>query len=404
MSLCKIGLHRSFLNIWLNMPIPYWHILRFSAAYIELTPLPRNQKRKGTVIMQQREYFLGGNTASGFFSYYDYLMRQEDAAKIYCIKGGPGTGKSSLMKAIAAEAQKKGLDIDLIHCSSDPTSLDGLIIPKLNTAFVDGTSPHIVDPKTPGAVDTIIHLGDCWQEDDIAPLKHDIIRYNRQISSYFASAYRYLAAAAQLYLDTAIWSAPHVKPVVVKALKQLKETYIAPLENYGPQEGFLRKLFLTAITPSGIICHVPSFSGAATCVLEGPGFVTGEILHMLCTEYLALGYNVEAFYSPLNPSEQIEHLYIPALNQLFATHDIINQFSISQNAVTIPLELSLPEDSAVIVNQNKMLMLTLLEQGVQTIQKAKTVHDLLETCYVPHMDFSKVEKIKEHILQSLVLD
>ena len=44
--------------------------------------------------MQQREYFLGGNTAKGFFSYYDYLMRQEDAATIYCIKGGPGTGKS----------------------------------------------------------------------------------------------------------------------------------------------------------------------------------------------------------------------------------------------------------------------------------------------------------------------
>ncbi|MCI9626077.1 MAG: ATPase [Clostridia bacterium] len=92
--------------------------------------------------MQQREYFLGGNTAKGFFSYYDYLIRQEDAATIYCIKGGPGTGKSSLMKSIAAEAQKRGLDTDLIHCSSDPDSLDGLIIPKLKTAFVDGTSPQ----------------------------------------------------------------------------------------------------------------------------------------------------------------------------------------------------------------------------------------------------------------------
>lgn len=92
--------------------------------------------------MKQRDYFLGGNTANGFFSYYDFLIRQEDAAKIYCIKGGPGTGKSSLMKSIAAAAQQKGLDIDRIHCSSDPDSLDGLVIPARRLAFVDGTSPH----------------------------------------------------------------------------------------------------------------------------------------------------------------------------------------------------------------------------------------------------------------------
>ena len=97
--------------------------------------------------MKNREYFLGGNTADGFFSYYDSLMRQEDAHKIYVIKGGPGTGKSSLMKAIAKQAQKKGLATDLIHCSSDPDSLDGLSLPALKTAFVDGTSPHAGVPS-----------------------------------------------------------------------------------------------------------------------------------------------------------------------------------------------------------------------------------------------------------------
>ncbi len=253
-------------------------------------------------------------------------------------------------------------------------------------------------------MDTIIHLGDCWRKEDIAPHKDDIIHYNRQISGYFASAYRYLAAAAQIYLDITICSAPYVKPVVQKTLNQLGETYIKPLAPAGSNEGFLRKLFLTAITPAGILCHVPSFAGATTCVLEGDGFVTGEILQVLCREYLAKGYDVEAFYSPLKPDTQIDHLYIPALSLLFATHDTINQFPLPQGAVSLPLELSLPDDIAAVITQNNALLQQLLDLSVQTIRKAKATHDLLETCYVPHMDFRKVEEIKDSILNTLSLD
>ena len=267
-----------------------------------------------------------------------------------------------------------------------------------------GTFPHVVDPQTPGAVDTIIHLGDCWRKEDIVPHKHDIIHYNRQIGGYFASAYRYLAAAAQIYLDTAVCSAPYAKPVAQKTLHQLVETYIKPLAPTGRSEGFLRKLFLTAITPAGILCHVPSFAGATTCVLEGDGFVTAEILQTLCKEYLAKGYDVEAFYSPLNPDTQIDHLYIPALSLLFATHDTVNQFPLPQGAVSLPMELSLPEDIAATVTQNNALLRQLLDTSVQTIRKAKATHDLLETCYVPHMDFGKVEEIKDSILSALPLD
>ena len=136
----------------------------------------------------ERHFFLGGNTPKGFFSYYDYIISQESARKIYCIKGGPGTGKSTFMKKIADAAVKKGADVEYAHCSSDPDSLDGVIIKPANIALVDGTSPHIVDPKTPGAVDTIIHLGDCWDADAIARHKEGIIKENEKISKQFKRA------------------------------------------------------------------------------------------------------------------------------------------------------------------------------------------------------------------------
>ncbi|MTI67521.1 MAG: ATPase [Firmicutes bacterium] len=89
-----------------------------------------------------RHLIPGGNTSKGFYSYYDYII-EKDANRIFVIKGGPGVGKSSMMKKIGQEMLDKGYDVEYHHCSSDNNSLDGLVIQKLNVAFLDGTAPHV---------------------------------------------------------------------------------------------------------------------------------------------------------------------------------------------------------------------------------------------------------------------
>ncbi|MCX8131897.1 MAG: ATPase [Clostridia bacterium] len=88
--------------------------------------------------------FPGGNTSQGFFSYYNYILSQEEANRIIVIKGGPGVGKSSFMKKIAEEMLCRGYDVEFMHCSSDNNSLDGVVIPAIKVALLDGTAPHVV--------------------------------------------------------------------------------------------------------------------------------------------------------------------------------------------------------------------------------------------------------------------
>ncbi|MFZ5354266.1 MAG: ATPase [Bacillota bacterium] len=88
--------------------------------------------------------FPGGNTSKGFYSFYDHII-PIDAKRIFVIKGGPGVGKSSLMKAVAEEFLAQGYDVEKHYCSSDNNSLDGLVIPKANIALIDGTAPQRVD-------------------------------------------------------------------------------------------------------------------------------------------------------------------------------------------------------------------------------------------------------------------
>ncbi len=54
-------------------------------------------------------FFLGANTPSGFVSRFDQLADAGDGWRLFVIKGGPGTGKSSLIRRAAAELERSGV-------------------------------------------------------------------------------------------------------------------------------------------------------------------------------------------------------------------------------------------------------------------------------------------------------
>ena len=92
------------------------------------------------------QYFLGANSPTGFYSLYPELIQPERARTIYILKGGPGCGKSTLMRRVGARMEEEGLDTEYILCSGDPDSLDALLLPQLGVALVDGTAPHGMAP------------------------------------------------------------------------------------------------------------------------------------------------------------------------------------------------------------------------------------------------------------------
>lgn len=103
-----------------------------------------------------KEYFAGGNTADGFINYLPYAAK--DKSKIWIMRGCPGCGKSTFLKKLSRMASAKGLYHELIYCSSDSSSLDGIVIPDMSFAIFDGTSPHTLEVRYPLAVEREIDL------------------------------------------------------------------------------------------------------------------------------------------------------------------------------------------------------------------------------------------------------
>lgn len=343
-----------------------------------------------------RHFFPGGNTPKGFFSYYDNIIAP-DASHIFILKGGPGVGKSTFMKRIGDKLREKGYDIELHHCSSDNNSLDGVVIPKLGIAFMDGTAPHIVDPKNPGCVDEIIHLGDFWNQKNMLKNKEKILSCNKEISRYFQHAYRILQSSKAIYDD---WKsinldALHLGSCNSKTRHLLEEIFHA---NIPSGSGKIRKLFASAITPDGSLNYIESIvqDMPHQYVITGdPGSGKSILIQNILNNSILSGFDTEAYYCPFEPLKP-EHLVIPALGVAIITSSSPHTYQ-NAHAKTIDMNECISTAETTVyadeIEFARSAYWELFNKAVTYINRAKNLHDQLETYYVPNMNFAGVETI-----------
>ncbi len=143
---------------------------------------------------RQNRYFAASNSAEGFVNYFPQIFGRDQCRRLYVIKGGPGTGKSCFMRQVAQAAQERGYEATYYFCSSDPDSLDGILIGELGVGFVDGTAPHVWEPTSIGAFEQILNLGVFWNEDVLALHREEIEALYKKKKESYQEAYDYLSS------------------------------------------------------------------------------------------------------------------------------------------------------------------------------------------------------------------
>ena len=138
-------------------------------------------------------YFASANSKNGFADFFDDVF--SDCGYRYILKGGPGTGKSTLMRRLGEEAEGRGMTVEYILCSSDPDSLDGVIIREKSVCVFDGTAPHAHDVNIPGIDSEIINLGTYWNKKKLQKEAEAIIAATAEKSRNYKKAYECLASA-----------------------------------------------------------------------------------------------------------------------------------------------------------------------------------------------------------------
>ena len=324
-------------------------------------------------------YFLGANSEKGFASLYNEFPCGKSA--LHIIKGGPGGGKSGFMRRIGSAAEKHGLDVEYILCSGDPDSLDGVRIPAMGQAWVDGTAPHIIEQEVFGAASDYVNLGRFCS----APLSPadctKAARLNREYKDIYTRAYNYLAAAGAI--DRAL--------DIPASANELQSDIKALLEKHLPSrtaQGSITKRFISAHSCLGRVLLEDAVSKLCKLIYPIDAGAPGA-LELVLREAQARGARLLLSPDPLEPS-RLSALLLPDCGLAFVAGGWELPGCQHVQLKTAPCHSPAP-------------FAALMDQAVEKLRQAKALHDQLEAVYKPYMDFPALDAFTAQQIDAYIL-
>jgi len=345
-------------------------------------------------------FFLGANSSQGFASAFDSAVRDPAIRQNYIFKGGPGCGKSTAMKKTVAAALEQGQPCEIIHCSSDPDSLDGALFPQSAAAVYDGTAPHTIELAFPGAEGAYVSPPPFLDREGLADKDEELRQINRRLAGRYRQVFRLTAAAGKVHDSAAAKLAP------ICDLDRLEKRAAGIVSREIPREkgkapGLEKKRFLSGITPKGLLCFYDTVEALAQQIydLRDPYGFGHVLLAPILSAALAAGQDVYACYSPLFP-DRLEHLILPGLSLAFVTS---NGYYAYQGQPYRRINIGAADREALRLLRGEVRLLSkieqsLLEDAVEELRGTKGLHDQLEALYRPHLDFSALDQMSGDVI------
>ncbi|MBH1940781.1 hypothetical protein I5677_07765 [Mobilitalea sibirica] len=346
------------------------------------------------------QFFLGSNTKQGFVPLFDDIRDPVNSNRLYILKGGPGSGKSSLMRRIAKTLEEHSHRIEYIPCASDPQSLDAFIDYNIKIAMVDGTAPHTLDPKYPGTYDTIINVGDAWDADTLTKKKHKIIELSDEISACHSMATSCIASAAALLDRNKTMAKCYIDYDSIQETASMICDKLKPYTSSGKEH----KRLLSAVSVGRTVFFEDTVKALCTkvYVIEDEWGAASDTLLSELREFAILNQiDVITCYCSVHTPEKIDHLLFPSAKTGIITSNSFHPSSIKNCVLINGLMRSLKESDLDSMTKHLSIAQQLIETASQHVLRAKELHDDLEAYYISAMDFSKVDTIYKQIMSEI---
>ena len=334
-----------------------------------------------------REFFAAQNSYYGFISRFREIFDSKKYERIFVLKGGPGTGKSSIMKKTASTFSGFA-DVYKIYCSSDINSLDGVIIEtkRSRVAILDGTAPHERDAVIPGAIDELVNLGVCWREGELIEKRDAILSINLKKSKHYQSAYGLLSIAG-MYNERL---KNRVQTLFDSDNSKIAIAGICEGLSVGKSE---KSCFLLSAFGKGGHEALESALRYADEVVRVEGKYSSETLFMniLSEEFRKRGIRHTAYPSPLDTNE-IETVFVSRGEKTIAYTTLPLGKSCFANEFLRYREGDVKEAELFYSEREKYKRL-----ASEQFLLASGQHFLLEDIYTPAMNFDMINEICELI-------
>lgn len=354
-----------------------------------------------------KKFFLGANTPHGFVSRFDQLQPKDENWNTYIIKGGPGTGKSTLMKKVASAFSSYTEDIEYIHCSADVNSIDAIIFPELKVSIADGTYPHVLEPKYPGLGENFVVLNDAINSECLMDYKDEIIEKFSHKANCHSQCCKLLSASASLLSDTYSIALPHTNVNKIKTFaKNFCQRELKPILQ---KEGKEYVRFVSGFTDEGLFVFeetINHFCDDVIFIDDEYGCVCSNLLSEIKEIAIDSGYDVISCYCPLYPFNKIDYLFIPEKRLGLICMNKIHNLSILPHRIIHAqrfCEMTKIKEMNNRIKFNKKAAVQMIERGCSLLADAKVTHSELEEYYIKAMNFEEVERITIDLIQKIKL-
>ncbi len=341
----------------------------------------------------KQAYFIGANTARGFVNYTDEIF--QGLRKLYILKGGPGTGKSTLMKRVAEAAEAKGITVERYYCSSDSDSLDGIVLREISVGITDGTAPHSMEAKYPGAREEYLDPGAYWDRRKLENHFETIKGMADEKAQLFATVYKYLSVGLALRTER-----NHLLKTCLDEEK-LDKAAARWIRKVGTGNGFsLHSKQIHAIGMKGDLT-LDTYTDMAKewwHITDSRG-LRGIVLDNLLLHAEQAGLTV---WVSRDPMLETEALYFPEKQLAITKTGEADSADKILNTERFVLREMLAEQ------RTRLRFLTRLEHELtcrasDLFAEIRTRHFAIEALYADAMDFSGVDTMTENLIRQLGL-
>lgn len=346
--------------------------------------------------MKINDYFLGSNSKNGFVSYFNKILLPEKDRRLYIIKGGPGSGKSTLMKKLLAKFTEEGDDIEKFYCSSDPNSLDGVLSVNKKIGIIDGTAPHLVEPSIPGAFEIILNTGEGFKTDILKENFYNISALQTKINAHHKRAQGFIKAASILREQSFIKAEQYLNYDVVYTMAEMLP-YLRFLKEKG--EAFTR--LLSAVSVEKVVFFGKNLESKQLVygILDRFGPASHYLIKRVKKIADEKGFKHTICPCSINP-ERLEHIIFNN-DVAFTTLNDFHRFYGTNTQTLEGFYLPMPQNLIRELEIETAQSHAIINMAAKEIMKAKSLHDELEKIYISAMDFSVIDALYEKIKKDL---
>jgi len=347
-------------------------------------------------------YFLGGNTSNGFYCPYECFTPECKDSFLWVIKGGSVCGISSFVKALGAAAEKAGFRVEYAVCPFDIDALEGINIPELKTAYLDGTAPRLAETNMAGVDSAYMDLDTYCDFDAVSRNKTELKELYSGQSAFYKKAYCALAAAGVLQND---WADEFsTKSENEEALERVRGIALREFGKRHRDEGKLKIRFLSALTCGGLSSL--SDTASALCsrfyVFENRLKMAAPALKYLAAAACAAGHDVIVCPNPLTP-KKAEAVLVPSLSLGFIADDCALNGDIDARRIRLDAlaDIERLKKTRAELRRCEKLTEALVCEGCSNLAGAKLLHDKIESIINPNVDFDGIGALAQKHLEAL---